>query len=80
MRLLWLGNRLVKNQNKKTLEENIQKKTIKILERTFLDCLKHFRGSQYYEELAGLEKEYTNVTKEQIKEVLDSYRKIINLN
>ena len=26
------------------------------------------------------EKEYTNVTKEQIKEVLDSYRKIINLN
>ena len=26
------------------------------------------------------EKEYTNVTKEQIKEVLDSYLKIINLN
>ena len=26
------------------------------------------------------DKEYTNVTKEQIKEVLDSYRKIINLN
>ena len=26
------------------------------------------------------EKEYTNVTKEQIKEVLDSYKKIINLN
>ncbi len=25
------------------------------------------------------EKEYTNVTKEQIKEVLDSYRKIMNL-
>lgn len=26
------------------------------------------------------EKEYTNITKEQIKEVLDSYLKIINLN
>ena len=26
------------------------------------------------------EKEYTNVTKEKIKEVLDSYKKIINLN
>ena len=26
------------------------------------------------------EKEYTNVTKEQIKEVLDSYKKIMNLN
>ena len=26
------------------------------------------------------DKEYTNVTKEQIKEVLDSYKKIINLN
>ena len=25
-------------------------------------------------------KEYTNVTKEKIKEVLDSYKKIINLN
>ena len=26
------------------------------------------------------DKEYTNVTKEKIKEVLDSYKKIINLN
>ena len=26
------------------------------------------------------EKEYTNVTKEQIKEVLDSYKKIIEMN
>ncbi len=26
------------------------------------------------------EKEYTNVTKEKIKEVLDSYKKILNLN
>lgn len=26
------------------------------------------------------EKEYTNVTKEQIKEVLDSYKKIMNFN
>ena len=26
------------------------------------------------------DKEYTNVTKEKIKEILDSYKKIINLN
>ena len=26
------------------------------------------------------DKEYTNITKEKIKEVLDSYKKIINLN
>ncbi|MBR6162291.1 (2Fe-2S) ferredoxin domain-containing protein [bacterium] len=26
------------------------------------------------------EKEYTNITKEKIKEILDSYKKIINLN
>ena len=26
------------------------------------------------------EKEYTNITKEQIKEVLDSYKKIMNFN
>ena len=26
------------------------------------------------------EKEYTNITKERIKEVLDSYKKILNLN
>ena len=56
-----LGLDYNKNLIQKMYEENIQKKTIKILERTFLDCLKHFRGSQYYEELAGLEKEYTNV-------------------
>ena len=56
-----LGLDYNKNLIQKMYEENIQKKTIKILERTFLDCLKHFRGSQYYEELAGLEKEYKNV-------------------
>ena len=56
-----LGIDYNKNLIQKMYEENKQKKTIKILERTFLDCLKHFRGSEYYEELAGLEKEYKNV-------------------
>ena len=59
-----LGLDYNKNLIQKMYEENIQKKTIKILERTFLDCLKHFRGSEYYEELAGLEKEYKNVINE----------------
>ena len=59
-----LGLDYNRNLIQKIYEENIQKKTIKILERTFLDCLKHFRGSEYYEELAGLEKEYKNVINE----------------
>ena len=41
-------------------EEN-QTKVLSILDKTFLECLEHFRGSKYYEELAGLEKEYDNV-------------------
>lgn len=41
--------------------EEIQTKVLSILDKTFLECLEHFRGSKYYEELAGLEKEYDNV-------------------
>lgn len=45
------------------LKENEEKQTkvLSILDKTFLECLEHFRGSKYYEELAGLEKEYDNV-------------------
>ena len=51
--------------NRKLIEkietENIQKKTIAILQRTFLECFEQFRGTKNYEELQGLEKEYENV-------------------
>lgn len=54
-----------KDYNKKLIdkiyEENIQTKTIGILERTFLECLEHFRGTAKYPELEGLENEYQNV-------------------
>ena len=41
--------------------EESQTKVLSTLDKTFLECLEHFRGSKYYEELAGLEKEYDNV-------------------
>ena len=47
----------------KIYEEKIQGKTIEILEKTFLECLEHFRGTKFYKELEGLEKEYTNIIK-----------------
>ena len=47
-------NQLIENQSN-------QAKVLAFLERTFLECLEHFRGTKYYEELAGLEKEYDNV-------------------
>ena len=54
--------------NKKLIEkiykENTQTKTISILEKNFLECLEHFRGSKYYIELEGLEKEFQNVINE----------------
>ena len=57
-----------KDHNKNLIEtiykESIQIKTINILEKTLLECLEHFRGSKYYEELAGLENEYQNVIDE----------------
>ena len=45
----------------KIYEEKIQEKTIAILEKTFLECLEHFRGTKFYKELEGLEKEYKNI-------------------
>lgn len=55
-----------KNLIDKIYKENIQTKTISILEKTLLECLQHFRGSIYYEELKGLEEEYQNVIDEMI--------------
>ena len=50
-----------KNLIEKIYKENIQTKTISILERTLFECLEHFRGSKYYIELEGLEKEYETI-------------------
>jgi hypothetical protein len=56
------------DHNKKLIEkiynENIQIKTISILEKTLFECLEHFRGSKYYPELEGLEQQYECVIKD----------------
>ena len=53
------------DKNKKIInkiyQENKQKRTIEILNMTFLQSLEHFIGSKYYSELNGLEKEYEKV-------------------
>jgi len=53
------------DKNKKLIEEmfaqNKLSKTIQILNMTLYQCLEHFRGTQYYKELAGLEKEFNYV-------------------
>ena len=46
---------------KKIYADKKQIKTISILEKTFLECLEHFRGSKFYNELNGLEKKYQTV-------------------
>lgn len=46
---------------KKIYADKKQIKTIAILEKTFLECLEHFRGSKFYNELNGLEKKYQTV-------------------
>lgn len=48
----------------KIYEEKIQKKVIEILNMTLYQCMEHFRGTKFYEELSGLEKEYKIVIKE----------------
>ena len=48
----------------KIYEENIQKRTIEILNMTLYQCMEHFRGSKYYQELSGFEKEYKDVIDE----------------
>ena len=68
---------------KKIEREEIKTKTIKILKRTFLDCLKHFRGSEKkYEELAGLKNEYDNFidqlrNKGEKEENIEKYKKFV---
>lgn len=52
-----------KNLINKIYSENVYKKTISILEKTLFESLEHFRGSNYYPELAGLEKYYENLIK-----------------
>jgi hypothetical protein len=46
---------------KKIYADKKQIKTIAILEKTFLECLEHFRVSKFYNELNGLEKKYQTV-------------------
>jgi hypothetical protein len=53
------------DENKKTIEDifkdNNQKRAKEILNMTFLQSLEHLRGSHYYSELAGLEKQFKNI-------------------
>ena len=73
--------------NKKIIENiykyNTQKKTISILEKTFYECLEQFRGSMFYEELDGLEKEFINVIKEfknkgETEEYINNFKNLVN--
>ena len=55
-----------KNLIDKIYREQIEIKIISILDKTLLECLEHFRGTKYYEELAGFEDTYQNVIDELI--------------
>jgi hypothetical protein len=77
-----------KKYNKYNNEELIKKfinketKTSKILKRSFLECLKHFRGSEKIEELAGLENGYNNVidqlrNKGEKEENIEKFKKFV---
>ena len=48
----------------KIYNEKNQERVIKILNMTLYQCLEHFRGTKFYEELSGLEKEYDKVIEE----------------
>jgi len=67
----------------KIYKENIKIKTISILERNFLDCIEQFRGSQYFPELDGLEKEYPKVIQElkdkgETEKYIEEFKNIID--
>ena len=76
-----------KKYNKKELidkicEEKKKTKTIGILDKTFFQCLQHFRGSKKYKELEGLENEYINVinqlrNKEEKEENIEKFKKFV---
>lgn len=50
-----------KNLLKEISDNNIYTKTNKILDMTVRDCLEHFRGTNKFDVLNGLEKEYQNL-------------------
>ena len=52
---------LNKNLIKEIFAQNKLVKTKQILNMTLYQCLEHFRGTKYYKELAGLEKEFNFV-------------------
>lgn len=73
--------------NKKFIEkiysENTKTKTIAILEKTLIDCLNHFSGNKYFEELDGLEKEYENFINEmkyngEEEEYINRFKNFVN--
>lgn len=73
--------------NKKLIEkiyrEKTQTKTISILERTFFDCLEHFRGTIKFKELEGLKEEYQNVINKfkengETKEYIELFEEFVN--
>ena len=82
------GENYNKNLIKKIEENNKKyKNTNDILNMTLFQCLEHFRKSEYYEELSGLELEYDNIINEMkkteeenyvdsFKAYLDTYEKI----
>ena len=68
------GENYNKNLIKKIEENNKKyKNTNDILNMTFFQCLEHFRKSEYYEELSGLELEYDNIINEMKKTEEEDY-------
>ena len=62
----------------------LKQKTIAILDQNLIECLEHFRGSQYYEELNRFEKEYENVIKEmkdneEEEKYIDNFKNFVNI-
>ena len=77
------GENYNKNLIKKIEENNKKyKNTNDILNMTFFQCLEHFRKSEYYEELSGLELEYDNIINEmkktEEKDYVDSFEAYLN--
>ena len=60
----------VKNEITKIKNDEKKAKTNAILDKTFFECMEHFRGTKYYEELSGLEIEYER-TVENLKDQYD---------
>ena len=70
-----------KNFIEKIKNDEKKKKTNDILDMTFFQCLEHFRGTNKYEALNGLEKEYEKVIEElsDDEEYLESFKYQLNL-